>query len=70
MGTFSFLLALFLAWIASVLIGGQVLEMEMSYPFFEYLFVYIFTIFATTSVYYLNLRGEWKNPPISFMKAI
>ncbi|OOV40326.1 ABC transporter permease [Leptospira kirschneri serovar Pomona] len=70
LGTFSFLLALFLAWIASVLIGGQVLEMEMSYPFFEYLFVYIFTIFATTSVYYLNLRGEWKNPPISFMKAI
>ncbi|AJR13125.1 putative lysophospholipase L1 biosynthesis ABC transporter permease [Leptospira interrogans serovar Linhai str. 56609] len=42
----------------------------MSYPFFEYLFVYIFTIFATTSVYYLNLRGEWKNPPVSFMKAI
>lgn len=70
LGTFSFLLALFLAWIASILIGKQVLEIEMSYPFFEYLFVYIFTIFATTSVYYLNLRGEWKNPPVSFMKAI
>ncbi|WP_000308318.1 FtsX-like permease family protein, partial [Leptospira interrogans] len=70
LGTFSFLLALFLAWIASILIGKQVLEIEMSYPFFEYLFVYIFTIFATTSVYYLNLKGEWKNPPVSFMKAI
>lgn len=70
LGTFSFLLALFLAWIASVLIGKQILEIEMSYPFFEYLFVYMFTIFATTSVYYLNLKGEWKNPPVSFMKAI
>ncbi|WP_061232394.1 ABC transporter permease [Leptospira noguchii] len=70
LGTFSFLLALFLAWIASVLIGKQILEIEMSYPFFEYLFVYMFTIFATTSVYYLNLKGEWNNPPVSFMKAI
>ncbi|EMJ91314.1 ABC transporter permease [Leptospira alstonii] len=70
LGTFSFLLALFLAWAASVLIGRQILEIQSSHPFFEYVLVYVFTIFATTSVYYLNLRGEWKNPPVSFMKAL
>ncbi len=70
LGTFSFLLALLLAWIASVLIGRQILEIQPSYSFLEYLFVYLFTIFATTGVYYLNLRGEWKNPPIAFVKSI
>ncbi|EQA61490.1 ABC transporter permease [Leptospira alexanderi] len=70
LGTFSFLLALLLAWIANTLISRQILEIQPSYPFFEYILAYMFTIFATTSVYYINLRGEWKKPPITFMKAV
>ncbi|WP_206698780.1 ABC transporter permease [Leptospira stimsonii] len=70
LGTFSFLLALFLAWVANELISQKVLEIQASHPFWEYLIAYVFTIFATTSVYYLNLRGEWKKPPVSFMKAM
>ncbi|EMO09131.1 efflux ABC transporter, permease protein [Leptospira borgpetersenii str. Noumea 25] len=70
LGTFSFLLALLLAWIANTLISRQILEIQPSYPFFEYVIAYMFTIFATTSVYYINLRGEWKKPPITFMKTV
>ncbi|TGL66563.1 ABC transporter permease [Leptospira kmetyi] len=70
LGTFSFLLALGLAWVANELISQKVLEIQPSHPFVEYFLAYLFTILATTSVYYLNLRGEWKKPPVSFMKAI
>ncbi|AOP32800.1 ABC transporter permease [Leptospira tipperaryensis] len=70
LGTFSFSLALLLAWGANELISQKVLEIQSSHPFLEYLIAYVFTILATTSVYYLNLRGEWKKPPVSFMKAM
>ncbi|EMG00252.1 hypothetical protein LEP1GSC123_2435 [Leptospira borgpetersenii str. 200701203] len=52
------------------MISRQILEIQPSYPFFEYAIAYMFTIFATTSVYYINLRGEWKKPPITFMKTV
>ncbi|TGK32656.1 FtsX-like permease family protein [Leptospira gomenensis] len=70
LGTFSYLLALVLACVANELISAQILEIQPSHPIFEYGIVYLFTIVATSTVYYFNLQGEWKKPPVSFMKSM